>query len=116
MRKISLISSVTPALVLISYSLPLRAEWTICNKTAEDKSVAIAYVSPHGGISVHGWWTLRACTSCAVVLATNGTTDPNNVFFRAEGKGSAGGDQQFCVSSESPFRSIQIQRCAALRR
>jgi hypothetical protein len=77
--------------------------WTICNRTAEELHVAIAYFHTSEQWLSEGWWTLRACGGCARVMDL-AKTDRVNQFFRAvtpNGVERVGGDRRFCVSSHA---------------
>ncbi len=89
-----------------------QAAWTICNQVAEDMLISIAYVDPRGGFLSEGSWRLRACGGCQTVLQRNQTSDPQNVFFRADGFDGflIDGDDNFCVG-ESPFKLSSRNRC-----
>jgi uncharacterized membrane protein len=92
---------ITAIVLLSGLATTARAEWTICNRTAEDVDVAVAFVNPRGGFVSKGWYTLGACGGCKTVLQRNETSDPNNVFLRAEGRNNGfliDGDHQFCAS------------------
>jgi uncharacterized membrane protein len=82
-----------------------QGAWNVCNKVAEDMVISIAYVDPRGGFLSEGSWRLRACGGCATVLQRNQTSDPNNVFFRADGLDGflIDGNDAFCVGN-SPFK------------
>jgi uncharacterized membrane protein len=92
-----------------------KASWTICNKTADNMRVAIAYVNPRGGFISEGWWTVRACGGCATVLQTKDTSDHRNVFYHAEGGGVIEGSSVFCVGN-SPFKLNGKGSCAVKKR
>src|SRR5262245_17924321 len=101
-----LIAVVIVALVAIVLGSSLQAhadqQWRICNKDSEQAVVAIAYAIP-GSFRVlsEGWWTLRGCGGCAVVLKKSDTSDPKTVFLRAEnskGQAVVEGRTQFCVA------------------
>lgn len=92
-----------------------RADWTICNRTADRLRVAVAYVNPAGGFISEGWWTLNACGGCARVVLRSETSDPNHVFFRAESDGvRVEGNSRFCVG-RSPFRMNGRGQCRDVR-
>ncbi|HET9256570.1 MAG TPA: DUF1036 domain-containing protein [Pseudonocardiaceae bacterium] len=62
-----------------------QGSWRVCNRLNEEVNVAISYVNPRrGGFISEGWWPLRARGACATVLVRSQTSDPNNVFLRAE--------------------------------
>jgi uncharacterized membrane protein len=77
------------------------AQWRICNRTAEDLYVAIAYLHTSNQWLSQGWWSLRACGGCANVMDLS-NTDRVNQYFRAvtpAGVERIGGGNRFCVSS-----------------
>ena len=43
------------AIILSTAPQVARAEWTICNRSAEELKVAIAYANLSGQIVTHGW-------------------------------------------------------------
>jgi len=79
---------------------------TICNKTPERMTVAVVYIASNPSFTSKGWWRLEACGGCKKVLTAQETTDPNNVFYRAEGsEGSViQGSDRFCVNGSSAFK------------
>lgn len=87
--------------------------WTVCNRTADKITVAIAY--PSGGTYVsEGWWTLNPCGGCATVL--NANLDATGVFLRgeAQGVGRYQGDTLHCVRRQAftiKDSSIPGSRC-----
>src|SRR5262245_7457781 len=102
--------SLSAALILLS--LPANADFTVCNHSTENVSVAIAYVSPHGGFTSEGWWSLRACGECKKVMNRNQTTDPHNVFFHAHGGGLVWeGRDHFCTRGDA--FTMNGKSCAA---
>ncbi len=105
MRQTAVIGTAATISLLVGFSTDTQASWDICNKVAEDMRVAIAYVNPAGGFISEGWWTLRSCGGCATVLLREETSDPRNVFYRAEGRDGSliEGTSQFCVG-RSPFK------------
>ena len=93
------------------------ASWTICNKTAEDLQVAIAYLHTSDQWLSEGWWTVKACGGCAQVMNLS-KTDRVNQFFRAVtpvGEERVGGSHRFCVSSHAkgapPWTGRSGPRC-----
>jgi uncharacterized membrane protein len=93
--------SVVASLFVVHFAFsPARADWTICNKTAEEYNVAIAYEQGRGHVS-EGWWTLRPCGGCKVVH--QGRFAVAGAFLRGEGKeGSvAEGNNLFCVTNRA---------------
>jgi uncharacterized membrane protein len=62
------------ALLSIAAPCALAAEgsWTVCNRSAKDVQVSIAYVNPgsRGGFISEGWWKLRACGGCATRMTS----------------------------------------------
>ena len=95
-------------MVLLStvFGLSLQASaegWRICNRTAEQLHVAIAYHDGANGWLTEGWWELRACGGCASVM-DHSKTDGTNVFLRAvtpKGSARVEGSARFCVSDHA---------------
>jgi uncharacterized membrane protein len=111
MRRIGFLGTAGAIALFAGCLTEAQAAWKICNKTADDMRVAIAYVNPRvGGFISEGWWTLRACGGCKTVLQASQTSDPHNVFYRAEGGGVVEGRDQFCVGS-SPFKMNGTRNC-----
>jgi uncharacterized membrane protein len=102
--------------LVMGFLTDAQAAWRICNRTAENKLVAIAYVNPRGGgFLSEGWWELRPCGGCATVLQASTTSDPDNVFLRVEGPGGViEGSSIFCVG-KTPFTTFGKGRCADKR-
>jgi len=76
----------------------MAESWKVCNASAEDIWVAIAYpVSDARQYMSKGWWKVRACGGCQTVY--NGPLTVKGVFLRGEGaKGSRWeGDNLFCT-------------------
>jgi hypothetical protein len=108
--------------VLLSTTLgmPMQANaawWTICNQTAEEMQVAIAYLHTSNQWLSEGWWTVHACGGCARVMDLS-KTDRVNQFFRAvtpNGSERVGGSSRFCVSSHAkgapPWTGRSGPRC-----
>ena len=93
------------------------ADWIICNGTAEDLDVAIAYFHTSNQWLSEGWWTVHACGGCARVMDLS-KTDRVNQFFRAvtpNGSERVGGSSRFCVSSHAkgapPWTGRSGPRC-----
>jgi len=79
------------------------AQWIICNRTAEDLDVAIAYLHTSNQWLSEGWWTVRACGGCAKVMDLS-KSDRVNHFLHAttrSGEERVGGNDRFCVSSHA---------------
>jgi uncharacterized membrane protein len=84
--------------IFLLVGTPVRADWVICNKTAEKMDVAVAYVNPAGGFISEGWWTLQYCGGCAKVMRSRETSDHANLFYHARGKSRViDGDTRFCT-------------------
>jgi uncharacterized membrane protein len=106
------VGAVATALMLSGLSLPAKADFTICNRTAESVDVMAAWVNPNGGFISEGWWTLRACGGCEVVVLSRETSDPHNVFYYAHGGGLVWkGEDRFCMK-QSAFKIIGNHNCA----
>jgi uncharacterized membrane protein len=105
--------AITTVLILSGLSLPAKADFTICNRTAESVDVTAAYVNPNGGFISEGWWTLRPCGGCELVVLSRETSDPHNVFFHGHGGGRVWeGRDRFCTK-QSAFKIVGNQNCAA---
>jgi uncharacterized membrane protein len=78
-----------------------RADWTVCNRTANDLWVAIAFDSS-GSYTSQGWWKLGSCGGCAKVHS--GEFSTTGAFLFAEDKNAApelkGNNFLFCVANE----------------
>ena len=86
--------------------------WRICNRTAEDLDVAIAYKDRQDQWISKGWHGLRSCGGCAMVM-DHGRTEYTDVFLHAKnGAGVVrfGGGARFCVTS-SAFTVRNGPRC-----
>src|SRR5437879_4942628 len=93
-------AAVTAAVIVSGSSLPAKADFTICNKTAESVTVAVAYVNPRGGFISEGWWKVGACGGCKLVVLSTETSDPHNVFYHAHGGGNVWeGESRFCTKN-----------------
>jgi uncharacterized membrane protein len=94
----------------ISFSDEAQAAWRVCNRTAEEVQVAIAYDQGGGSFVSEGWWSIPACGGCKVV---HGAAFPvTGVFLHAEGTGlSWGRDNLFCVNPQSRFRVVGGGNC-----
>jgi len=103
----------TAAVILSGLSLPAKADLTVCNRTADPLTVAVAYVNPSGGFISEGWWTLPACGGCKFVLSSSETTDPHNVFVHAHGGGLRWeGTSHFCTAKKA-FTIVGNRNCEA---
>lgn len=102
-------------LAALGLTLPVSANaamWTICNKTPEDLSVAIAYQDHDNQWVSRGWWSVRACGGCAKVLNLS-KTETVDQFYRAVSPSGAEritGRNRFCVGSSS-FTARNGGRC-----
>jgi uncharacterized membrane protein len=106
-------TAVTAVLMLPSLSLPVKADFKVCNNTADKVTVAAAWVNPRGGFISQGWWGIRACGGCETVVLSSETSDPRNYFFHAHGGGLRWeGDSRFCTTRKA-FKIIGNQNCAA---
>lgn len=79
-------------------------EWSVCNKTPDNLTIAIGYADSHGGINTKGWWTLNQCGGCANVLNGNETADRGTLYLHAHANNGAGiieGDESFCVAERA---------------
>lgn len=88
---------------ILTGSQVMAERWKVCNASAEDIEVAIAYpVSDARQYISKGWWTLRSCGGCKTVY--NGPLPTKGVFLRGEGAKGAlwEGEYSFCAS-ESRF-------------
>lgn len=102
------------AIILSAAPQVARAEWIICNRSAEELNVAIAYANLSGQIVTHGWWPVRSCGGCATVLQTNETGDRGTTYLYARtGSGAAyiQGDASFCTA-DSGFKYRSTPNCA----
>ncbi len=61
-----------------------NAEWIICNKTAEELRVAIAYNDLSGYFTSVGWYSLAACGGCVTALQAQETSRRDLVYLRAK--------------------------------
>ena len=96
--------SVIAALALLTcFSGAAKAgDWTVCNRTAEQANIVIAYIGHDGGFVSKGWWTLGACGGCAKVLLQSQSGGLDDGFLHAQVPGGAGiveGDHAFCVTN-----------------
>lgn len=92
------LSSGATVAIFLLVGTPVKADWVICNKTAEKMDVAVAYVNPAGGFISEGWWTLQYCGGCATVMRSTETSDHADLFFHARGKGRVmDGETRFCT-------------------
>ena len=59
-----LIAAMTALIVVAGWSARANAEgWHVCNKSAEDLKIAIAYHDGANDWLTEGWWTLRRCVA-----------------------------------------------------
>ena len=90
-------------------------EWSVCNKTSDELTIAIGYANSSGGIVSKGWWTLNKCGGCKNVLNANATADRSTVYLYAEandGTGIIDGDESFCVrDSVFTLNNAQSSNC-----
>ena len=106
-------SIVTAFFLLPGLSIPAAADLKVCNSTAEEITVAAAWVNPRGGFISQGWWTLRPCGGCETVVLSNETSDPNNYFFHAHGGGLRWeGSDRFCTK-RAAFKISGNSNCAS---
>jgi uncharacterized membrane protein len=91
----------TSALLAVSSAHAVDREWTVCNRTSETVSVAIARGAANGYVS-EGWWKIGAC-GCKTVLS--GDVPVTGAFLR--GVSSSGrvfaGETLMCVRRGGPF-------------
>lgn len=95
---------VTLLLLAAPWASAAEGSWTVCNRSGKDVQVSIAYVNPgsRGGFISEGWWKLRACGGCAMVLKRDETSDPRNVFLHVEntdGVVVTSGNSRMCTAS-----------------
>jgi len=81
--------------------------WRVCNKTPDRLNFAIAYSNSFGQIVTEGWWEVRACGGCAIVIGRNlagRLPDKSNAYLHAEIAGTditvIRGTENFCVSKK----------------
>jgi uncharacterized membrane protein len=101
---------------MLSTSSAHAATWAICNRSAYNVDVAIAYGVPNGYTS-EGWWTVRACGGCAVVFS--GNLAASGVFLRGENTNGAvyGGSNLFCTrQSAFTMAHANVDRAECTRR
>jgi uncharacterized membrane protein len=98
------------ALVLSVFVVSADAQaaqwWTICNRTAEDLDVAIAYFHPSEEWFSEGWWGLKACGGCARVMNLADSDRPDHYFYAVTTTGDerVGGDVRHCVTPHPEAR------------
>ncbi len=91
--------------------------WTVCNRSAEDVSVAIAFNLKDARQYISkGWWTLRACGGCKVVFS--GNLPITGAFLRGEGADGDKweGETLFCTAPrrfEIPNANVDERTCRA---
>jgi uncharacterized membrane protein len=96
------LTAVAAVALLSSFPEGAKADWTVCNRRAEEANIVIAYIGHDGGFVTKGWWTLRACGGCAKVLLPSQAGGFNDVFLHAQAPGGAGiieGEHSFCVTN-----------------
>lgn len=104
------------ALIFCAFVTPAQADFTVCNRTPDQVTVASAWVSPRGGFTSEGWWKLRACGGCERVVLSSETSDPHNYFFYAHGAGREWrGGSAFCTT-RGAFKIGDAKRCLLGRR
>jgi uncharacterized membrane protein len=86
----------------------LAGSWSVCNKTADEVEVAIAYSNSHGQILTEGWWTVPACGGCKTVVGSEQADqlpDKRNAYLHAHAGSNAVivGDEDFCVNKSRFF-------------
>src|SRR5215468_10982842 len=75
--------------LVLSFGLTAEAwaqSWKVCNRTADNMTVAIAYSNSFGQIITEGWWTIRACGGCATVVGAEkarALPDKRNAYLYA---------------------------------
>jgi uncharacterized membrane protein len=91
-----LAGAITAAVTLSS--LPANADFRVCNHTTQTVTVAIGYIDSRGFVS-EGWWDVLTCR-CELLVPSNKTSDPHNVFFYATAPDGQKweGDSPFCTS------------------
>ena len=93
---------------------PAEAEFWVCNKTAGSVRVAAGWVDPGGGFTTQGWWTLRACGGCELLVLDDETADPYSYWYIArevDGDGEWSGDSRRCTA-RSPFKITGNQQAS----
>jgi len=109
--------AISALVILTGAGQVAHAEWIICNKTAEELNVAIAYKNPSGYFTSRGWWRVGACHDCKTVLQSGETSDTEFVYLHAhspDGRRVWGqGGATFCTNDSSSFKYFQTSNCAA---
>jgi uncharacterized membrane protein len=95
--------SISVAIGIVAPIGAFATEWTICNRTAQNVNVAIAYsLNDSNGYITHGWWKLSPCGGCKVVYG--GDLPVKGVFYRGEGdRGDRWEGNFLYCTGESPF-------------
>jgi uncharacterized membrane protein len=114
MRKTVLLLSVA---ALLGISADAHAKgWRVCNRTAEDLYVAIAYKDAQDQWISKGWHDLRACGGCALVM-NHSRTEYTGVYVHAKnhrGDAKFGNDARFCVTSGAfTVRNLARRPCGS---
>jgi uncharacterized membrane protein len=106
---IRMLAGVITAAVTLS-SLPANADFRVCNHTTQAVTVAVGYINSQGFVS-EGWWDVQTCR-CELLVPSNKTTDPHNVFFHAfTGDGQKWeGESPFCTS-QNEFTHVGKENC-----
>jgi uncharacterized membrane protein len=96
--------------LLLAFSLPADAAFTVCNKTAHPARVALGWFDGSAWIS-QGWWTIAA-KACESLLP--GPLDARYYYLYAAdgGSGSWSGARGFCVGPGSRFEIAGRADCA----
>jgi len=97
--------------LLLAFSLPAEAAFTVCNKTAHPARVALGRFDGSAWVS-QGWWTIAA-KACESLLP--GPLDARFYYLYATdgGSGSWGGARGFCVEPGGQFEIAGRSNCAA---
>jgi uncharacterized membrane protein len=94
-----LAGAITAAVTLSS--LPANADLRVCNHTRQTLTVAVGYIDSRGFVS-EGWWDVLTCR-CELLVPTNKTSDPHNVFYYATAPDGQRwqGESAFCTRSDA---------------
>jgi uncharacterized membrane protein len=120
MRTMVIASAIgVPALGVLAWPSPAHADFTVCNKTSRELTVAVGYIqnpTPSDlSFVTEGWYTLRAGGQCKKLVLSSETSDPHNYFYYAHGGGLRWeGDVALCTTQQ-PFtivRSDDENACA----
>jgi uncharacterized membrane protein len=102
MRHRLIITLTVLALSALTAEGAYAARWQICNRTAEDLNVAIAYDPGNGRHVSKGWFVLKACGGCRDF----GNFSVTGVWYRAEGANyepRIEGNDIFCLHKTNAF-------------